>query len=188
MPLFTHSVRNDHAYEILAALSALGEEKIPTAMTWPLAQTRRTFRHRCETIDEAKQLLLDQFTEYALDRHGKPKLDDRGRRIPATVYMLNDDGSPRYKLDDDGQPTAEREIKPGNVKLTDVIAYDRAMKDLMRETSDVQIPHLSWAQLEGKLKTLPSNLVEAIMDFLDGVPADPDMPVAAPKNATRKRS
>lgn len=188
MPLFKHTVRNDHAYEILAALTALGEKDIATAMTWPLAQARRTFRYRCETIDEAKQLLLDRFTEWALDKKGAPRLDDRNRRVPAPVYMVNDDGSPRYKLDESGAPTTEREIKPGNVKLTDVIGYDRAMKDLMRETADVEIPHLSWPQLEGKLKTLPSNLVEAIMDFLDSSPADPDLPVAPPKDAKRKRS
>jgi hypothetical protein len=174
MPLFKHTIRHDRAYEILSALTLLGEKDIPTAMTWPHAHFRRIMRHHCETIDDGKELIRDQFTEWQLDdKTGEPKKDDKGRRVPKVVYARNDDGSPRFKLDDKtGEPTTEREIAHGKIQLTDLIAHDRALRDFLRETAELEVPHLSWPQYEGKVKALPPNLTEAIMDFFDSPPTE----------------
>lgn len=182
MALFDHDVRNDDAYEIYERARELGQRDIPPAMTWELAQFIRAFRHRCETQDDAKQLLLDQFTEWQRDAEtGEPKKDEKNRRVPAVVYVRNDDGSPRFKLDDQGNTTNEREVAHGKIQLTDMIAYDRAKRDFDRETAPIKVPHLSWIQLEAKVGKLPANIVAALFEFFKD---SPDAANGSAKSAT----
>lgn len=174
-----HVVRNDRLHEQLAAATQLGERKIPTAMTWPLAQLKRSLRDKAEAFEDAQQMLLDQYTEGDRDAAGK-------LTKPAPVYAQNPDGSPKFKLDAKGEPTEEREINQGKIQLTNAVEHGRELRTLQRATAELSVPHLSWPQLEGKVATLEANIVEPLMEYFDDVPKDgPAKPAAPAKPASK---
>lgn len=178
MPKHKHRVRNDFVHEKLSAATQLGERKIPTAMTWPLAELKSAFRQKAEAIDDARQMLLDQYTE--------GERDDKGKLKPAVVYATNEDGTPKFKLDAKGEPTTEREIAQGKIQLTNAVEYNRELRAQNREFCDIEVPHLSWIQLEGKVPSLEANIVEPLMEFFDGAPTDSPKAAAGKPPAAKK--
>lgn len=179
----THQIQRDALEEKLERATQLGDRKIPTAMTWPLAEIKRALREAVATWLEAKQIHQDAFTVGTRDRAGKLK--------PAPVYARNPDGSPVWKLDDKtGEPTTEREIIGGKISLTNKVEHDRELRDLGKGMAEIRVPHLSWTQLEGKVPSLEPNIVEALMEFFDDAPHTPDDRAEATreaKPATRPR-
>lgn len=188
MPLHSHTIRNDRLGELVEAATVLGRKPIATAMTWPLAQIKRAARAALETYEDQISVIRDRFTVYEVDGRGNPVTDANDRPMPAKVYATNDDGSPKYKLDDAGEPTAEREVQHGRVQLTNVVAFDRELRELARQTSELQIPHLQWPQLAGKLKELETNYVEPLLDFFEGTPDEDEPSTVSDGTSRRTRS
>ncbi len=134
-------------------------------------------------------MLQDQYTEGTRDEAGKLV-------TPAIVYAKNPDGSPRFKLDDHGEPTTEREIMQGSIQLTNAVEHGRALRELNKQSQEIRVPHLSWIALEGKVPSLEANIVEALREYFDDVPTDDAAGSApagegsdlAPATAARQRS
>lgn len=161
MPKHKHQIRRDRVHERLEAVTQLGTRKIPTAMTWPVAEIKAALRELAEIVDDARQQIRDQYTVGRVIE---------GKFVPDVVYAKNEDGTPKFKTDAKGTPTEEREVEHGRVQLTNAVTYDRELREFNRIMAEIEIPHMSWPQLEGKVATLEPNIVESLMEYFDDVP------------------
>lgn len=182
MALHEHTVRNDRLEEQLGLATQLGEYKIPAAMTLPLAQLKRELRAQVETWHDAKQMHQDQHTEGAWV---EPKAPGEKRRfVPEPVYQKNEDGTIKFKLDKDNKETTEPLVAQGKIQLKNSVEYNREVRAMERETVTFKVPHISWPQLEGKVGSLPANIVEGLMEYFDDLPKA-DAPPAGKKKGEK---
>lgn len=185
MALHEHTLRLRDLHEKLAYATALGEKKIPAAMTWPVAQIKSALRHSAEALDDAKQMLLDQHTEGKWIPKDPAKPEGPKKFIPDPVYQLNEDGSRKLKTDAAGKETDEPLINQGRIQLTNAIAHSREERELLAGTVTIRVPHISWPQLEGKVAALESNIVEGLMEFFDDPPKNDAKPEATAKGTKK---